>query len=533
MSDPLQLPKKYPMGRFNPKDPKFKSSYHPDTPPIVIEDSELESKLKKRQILAGSSFANESTHAFKDPLLSPEISKMNRKGTYDLNSLPRDSPPRLPPRPTSARRPALPTPLANDNENNNVYTSTSNLSKESQELPRSSSDSNSITSKDKSETGTETSEFVENFPDQQDKSAQPVQLPEDKLDRLRFKTIQELIDSERDYIRDIDVIMRNIYNPLLENNILTKDDMRNVFSNLAQLQMINQKLLEALDTALKKANNDYNQIQIGLILKEMVDYFKSYMTYVSNSDMSLAIIERSKKKNPKFNQFVKDLSENKELRGLDMISFLIKPMQRICKYPLFLRELLKHTREDNPDLPNLESAAKGLERVAGLVNESKLKNENQAKIREIAQSLTGIAQEKIIQPSRLFVREATFVKLSPKGKEQERHFFLFNDLILWAKMVDKGRYHYRGEISIDLLLSSDIIKPEYTNENKYAFEICRLDKKKKKYVIYTTKKAEKEEWLELLSKYHDIYQENSKKRPGTTSQDDPKTRVGIISNSSR
>eukprot|EP01103_Thecamoeba_quadrilineata_P015335 TRINITY_DN4813_c0_g1_i1.p1 TRINITY_DN4813_c0_g1~~TRINITY_DN4813_c0_g1_i1.p1 ORF type:complete len:321 (+),score=63.97 TRINITY_DN4813_c0_g1_i1:104-1066(+) len=225
------------------------------------------------------------------------------------------------------------------------------------------------------------------------------------------------------------------------------------------------------------------------------------MSYVSNQDLCMSIYERNKKKNSKFEKFLKELTEKNELRGLDIISFLIKPMQRICKYPLFLRELLKHTREDNEDRPNLETAQTRLDRVAALVNESKLKNENQAKIREIAQSLTGISADKIIQPSRWFVEEATFIKLS-KGHEQERHFFLFNDALIWAKTIEKNyKYAYRGEISMELTLCNEVSRPELI-QGRHGFELFRLDKKKKKYVIYTNTQAEKEHWMGLLWNCH-------------------------------
>ncbi len=38
-----------------------------------------------------------------------------------------------------------------------------------------------------------------------------------------------------------------------------------------------------------------------------------------------------------------------EARRLDIESFLIKPLQRLCRYPLLLKELLKQTDETHPD----------------------------------------------------------------------------------------------------------------------------------------------------------------------------------------
>ena len=46
-----------------------------------------------------------------------------------------------------------------------------------------------------------------------------------------------------------------------------------------------------------------------------------------------------------FVAFCKQASSHHECRNLDLNSLLIKPIQRICKYPLLLKEILKNTEE--------------------------------------------------------------------------------------------------------------------------------------------------------------------------------------------
>ena len=43
------------------------------------------------------------------------------------------------------------------------------------------------------------------------------------------------------------------------------------------------------------------------------------------------------KTNKKFKQFIDNCHQNELLRGLFIQSYLIKPMGRVCKYPLLLR----------------------------------------------------------------------------------------------------------------------------------------------------------------------------------------------------
>ena len=55
----------------------------------------------------------------------------------------------------------------------------------------------------------------------------------------------------------------------------------------------------------------------------------------------------------------------------DLPSILIKPMQRILKYPLLLGDLVKYTEDDHTDKKHLISAFKLMGEVANQINEVK------------------------------------------------------------------------------------------------------------------------------------------------------------------
>lgn len=61
-------------------------------------------------------------------------------------------------------------------------------------------------------------------------------------------------------------------------------------------------------------------------------------------------------------------------------SLLIKPVQRILKYPLLLTQLLACTPKDHPDFNNLAMAAKEMSFVAGRLNDMKKRKDIVEKI---------------------------------------------------------------------------------------------------------------------------------------------------------
>ena len=60
--------------------------------------------------------------------------------------------------------------------------------------------------------------------------------------------------------------------------------------------------------------------------------------------------------------------------------FLLTPVQKICKYPLQLKELLKYTQLEHPDYANLQRALEMMKKTAMLINERKRKMESLEKL---------------------------------------------------------------------------------------------------------------------------------------------------------
>ena len=68
--------------------------------------------------------------------------------------------------------------------------------------------------------------------------------------------------------------------------------------------------------------------------------------------------------------------------AIPLEGFLLTPVQKICKYPLQLRELLCCTWLSHPDYQPLEAALGAMRDIAALVNERKRKMESVEKLIE-------------------------------------------------------------------------------------------------------------------------------------------------------
>ena len=131
-----------------------------------------------------------------------------------------------------------------------------------------------------------------------------------------------------------------------------------------------------------------------------------------------------------FANFVKTSASLPECKNLTLESFLIKPIQRICKYPLLIRELLRHAGDDHPDKASLEEAMSIMEKVVAEVNESKRRAENLEKLNEVALKIKFDDPDMdLFAVDRFFQYEGVATALQDGKPAGERHIFLFNDLV--------------------------------------------------------------------------------------------------------
>ena len=93
--------------------------------------------------------------------------------------------------------------------------------------------------------------------------------------------------------------------------------------------------------------------RVGNILCKHVDAFNAYTVYCSNQSIAADCVEeyRSSDRQKEFSAFLD--APKSECRNLPIQGFLVKPLQRLCKYPLLVRELLKETPTTHPDYNDL------------------------------------------------------------------------------------------------------------------------------------------------------------------------------------
>ena len=228
-----------------------------------------------------------------------------------------------------------------------------------------------------------------------------------KLTKRRF-ILKELVDTESSFGQDMKVV-NDIYKGT--SNVLgSAEDVKILFGNSDDVVAFSTMFLDALKQAAKsvyvlpksrrwKSKRDSEatmasgttddqaspggleltedekdrQTFIGAVFKEHIEEMeKVYGEYSKNHENAikrLQVLMKVDKVNIWLNEcstWAHDLTT-----AWDLGSLLVKPVQRLLKYPLLLRELLDVTPENHPDFLNLDFVAREIIGVSRRINDSK------------------------------------------------------------------------------------------------------------------------------------------------------------------
>jgi hypothetical protein len=105
---------------------------------------------------------------------------------------------------------------------------------------------------------------------------------------------------------------------------------------------------------------------------------------------------------------------------------LLTPVQRICKYPLQLAELLKYTKSDHSDYDDIKEALEAMRGVAVLINERKRRMESLEKLVAWQQRLEGweVRGAKRVKKYRSYDRAKLQLSFTHLAREWNYIFYL-------------------------------------------------------------------------------------------------------------
>nr|XP_042704195.1 rho guanine nucleotide exchange factor TIAM2 isoform X2 [Chrysemys picta bellii] len=217
---------------------------------------------------------------------------------------------------------------------------------------------------------------MEGQKDSQDLPLRPLVRALSDADRLR-KVIQELMDTEKSYVKDLSCLFELYLEPLQNETFLTQDEMESLFGSLPEMLNFQKVFLETLEDGIS-SSSDFNTLETPSQFRKLLfslggsflyyaDHFKLYSGFCANHIKVQKVLERAKT-DKAFKAFLDARNPTKQ-HSSTLESYLIKPVQRVLKYPLLLKELVSLTDNESEEHYHLTEALKAMEKVASHINE--------------------------------------------------------------------------------------------------------------------------------------------------------------------
>ncbi|XP_027544634.1 T-lymphoma invasion and metastasis-inducing protein 2 isoform X3 [Neopelma chrysocephalum] len=217
---------------------------------------------------------------------------------------------------------------------------------------------------------------MEGQKDNQDPPPRPLARHLSDADRLR-KVIQELMDTEKSYVKDLSCLFDLYLEPLQNETFLTQDEMESLFGSLPEMLDFQKVFLETLEDGIS-SSSDFNTLETPSQFRKLLfslggsflyyaDHFKLYSGFCANHIKVQKVLERAKTDSA-FKTFLDARNPTKQ-HSSTLESYLIKPVQRVLKYPLLLKELVSLTDNESEEHYHLTEALKAMEKVASHINE--------------------------------------------------------------------------------------------------------------------------------------------------------------------
>ncbi|CAD8208908.1 unnamed protein product [Paramecium octaurelia] len=243
-----------------------------------------------------------------------------------------------------------------------------------------------------------------------------------KWARYRKCVIQELVDSEFTYLKDLELIIQNFYIPL--QGILTEAQSKQLFRNLKQIYLLNKQFLFEIS---ERFSNFNQHTCFGKIFDKYVQFFKIYFEYTSG--FSIEVVSTLRNEIPKLNDFILELEEADIFKGGNLESYLIKPVQRLPKYVLLLKDLIKHTWQSHPDYESLQVSVNKFIEVnykIDILMDNVLKNQM---LFELQKQFFDQINVSIVESTRKYVQSETINVLVSK-QQKSVIVYICNDMII-------------------------------------------------------------------------------------------------------
>jgi len=260
---------------------------------------------------------------------------------------------------------------------------------------------------------------------------------------LELNPEKEMVLSEKRYLEQLKILLHEFLYPLFNERILPQNKQNLFVQDIKMIYGFHKIFYNDLKNAMSSGN-------IPELFVKQADFLKLYTNYVENYTQMMQCLAEFRK-NREFEKFTKTLMK----RNFFIDNFLIVPIQRVPRYELLLREMMRKCEQEGPEFETISLALAKVRTVSEILNKRKHEFELVTRMYYLISRIWGLPHNVVLYDrQRKFLDEQVMTRRSKYDdcKKTPCHVLLFSDIIVTTDFT----YKYKRLVLLSKIVSCQI-----------------------------------------------------------------------------
>ncbi|EFX06307.1 Rho guanyl nucleotide exchange factor [Grosmannia clavigera kw1407] len=239
----------------------------------------------------------------------------------------------------------------------------------------------------------------------------------------RDYVVRELVDTERKYVQDLENL-HDLKKTLEQRGIINGDIVHQIFLNINAILDFQRRFLIRVETTNSVPQLQQRWGQTFVITEEA---FVIYQPFIANQRKAAQIAQSLFEK-------IQSAEHPVAVDFNTLDGFLLKPMQRLVKYPLLLKDLLKKS-EDDEERADLEAGIAAAERVLHNANKAVDRDLLDEALDDLMDRVDDWKSHRVEHFGKLLLHGVHTVVTGKSDQEKDYEIYLFENILLCCKEI--------------------------------------------------------------------------------------------------
>lgn len=255
----------------------------------------------------------------------------------------------------------------------------------------------------------------------------PADMPGTQMS-YRDHVVRELVDTERKYVQDLENL-HELKKTIEQKGVIPGDLIHAIFLNINAILDFQRRFLIKIETTNSQPEKDQKW---GLPFTNFEEAFGIYQPFIANQRRSASIAKRE------FDKI--SLADHPVVVDFNTLDgFLLKPMQRLVKYPLLLKDLRDKTNADEVTKNDLTLGIEAANRVLKLANEAVDRELRQEALNDLCARVDDWKSHRVDHFGELLLHGNFPVVTGKSDVQKEYTIYLFERILLCCKDMNPNK----------------------------------------------------------------------------------------------